>query len=101
MAGRSQMIAGPGYPDLERSQTDARSMRIRRAFQLSQRGLITGCGLPFEPDSRLPALVPVCVLSTPAARRSKQGTTLKMRTGVIVAPDPGIRFTREEEARLP
>ena len=49
MAGRSQMIAGPGYPDLERSQTDARSTRIRRAFELSQRGLITGCGFHLSP----------------------------------------------------
>jgi hypothetical protein len=43
MAGRFQRIAGPGHPDLERSQTDARSTRIRRAFELSQKGLIT-CG---------------------------------------------------------
>jgi hypothetical protein len=49
MAGRSQMIAAPGYPDLERSQTDARSTRIRRAFELSQRGLITGCGFHLSP----------------------------------------------------
>jgi hypothetical protein len=49
MAGRSQMIAGPGHPDLGRSQTDARSTRIRRAFELSQRGLITGCGFHLSP----------------------------------------------------
>ncbi len=96
MAGRFQRIAGPG---LERSQTDAQSTRIRRPFELSQKGLITCCGFYLSPIQVVTSVG--TGLSTPTARRGQQGTTLKMRTGVIVAPVPGIRFTREDEARLP
>jgi hypothetical protein len=48
MAGRSQMIAGPGHPDLERSPPTL-GLGIRRAFELSQRGLITCCGFHLRP----------------------------------------------------
>ena len=61
------MIAGPGHPDLERSQTDSRSTRIRHAFELSQRGLITaaaspiaGLGLGAKRRVRGPHLNPDC-----------------------------------------